>query len=106
MASLLEVQRPWRPTREQWGLGAALVLATMPRAAATTGPGHTGDLFALSHWAEEMAAHGPSAYYASGGASNYPPLLYLLWPLGAAFDGVDLQTAIRALSIPFDLALG
>jgi dolichyl-phosphate-mannose-protein mannosyltransferase len=106
MASLLEVSRTWRPTREQWGLAAALVVALVLRVAAVTGRGHTGDLFALSQWAEGMAANGPSGYYASGGNANYPPLLYLLWPLGAAFDGRDLQTAIRVLSIPFDLALG
>jgi Gpi18-like mannosyltransferase len=33
-------------------------------------------------------------------------MLYLLWPLGVAFDGGALITAIRALSIPFDLGLG
>jgi Gpi18-like mannosyltransferase len=33
-------------------------------------------------------------------------MLYLLWPLGVTFDGVDLVLAIRTLSIPFDLALG
>jgi hypothetical protein len=106
MASLLEHRRAWRPTREQWGLGALLVVALVVRWLAITGLGHNGDLFALSQWAEGMAAYGLGGYYAAGGTANYPPLLYLLWPLGLTFDGNDLRSAIRALSIPFDLALG
>ena len=82
-------------------LGAALV-----RLIGLQGPGHGGDLQAFVDWAEGTAQHGLSGYYANGGTSNYPPMLYLLWPLGVALDGPDLVAAIRALSIPFDLGLG
>ena len=81
-------------------VGAAL------RIAGLLSPGHGGDLTAFVTWAEDAAEHGLSSYYASGGDSNYPPMLYLLWPLGMAFDGAELTFAIRLLSIPFDLGLG
>jgi Gpi18-like mannosyltransferase len=86
-----------------WGL---LALGLVARLAGMWTPGHGGDVFAFETWAEDAARHGLGAYYAQGGDSNYPPMLYLLWPLGVAFDGANLNTAIRLLSIPFDLALG
>jgi hypothetical protein len=89
-----------------WALGLLLLAAVVVRILALTGRGHAGDLTALSSWAEGMARDGPAGYYAAGGRANYPPLLYLLWPLGLAFDGTALRLAIRALSIPFDLLLG
>lgn len=102
---------------EQGGFGARsfvstrnlvilLVVAALVRIAGLWGPGHAGDLYAFEMWAEGVARHGLGAYYLSGGDSNYPPMLYLLWPLGVAFDGGELWFAVRLLSIPFDLALG
>jgi hypothetical protein len=106
MPTLLETPRAWRPTREQWGLIGVLLVGSVLRVVSITGLGHTGDLFALTSWAHDIAISGPASYYASGGTSNYPVLLYLLWPLGQFFAGADLRTAIRALSIPFDLGIG
>lgn len=83
-----------------------LVAAALVRVAGLLGPGHGGDLQAFLDWAEGTATHGLTGYYASGGTSNYPPMLYLLWPLGVALDGEALVFAIRTLSIPFDLGLG
>ena len=82
-----------------------LVAAALIRIIGLYGPGHEGDLNAFRSWAEGVASRGLGGYYATGGDSNYPPMLYLLWPLGVALDGADLKLAIRALSIPFDLAL-
>ena len=93
----------------QNGTGALvplLVIAALLRIVGLLGPGHGGDLFAFETWAEDAARHGLGAYYAAGGDSNYPPMLSLLWPLGVALDGSELQFAIRTLSIPFDLGLG
>ncbi len=88
-------------------LGILLVAAVLVRIAGLWGPGHGGDIFAFVTWAEDAARHGLGGYYANGGDSNYPPMLYLLWPLGLALDsGAGLEIAIRALSIPFDLGLG
>ena len=83
-----------------------LVAAALVRIVGLLGPGHGGDLFAFETWAEDAARNGLGSYYAAGGDSNYPPMLYLLWPLGLALNGGELTFAIRTLSIPFDLALG
>jgi hypothetical protein len=96
----------WLPADAPRSLAILLVVATLARLAGFWSPGHGGDLFAFVSWAEDAARHGLGAYYANGGDSNYPPMLYLLWPLGAALDGGELVFAIRLLSIPFDLALG
>ena len=83
-----------------------LVVAALVRIAGLWSPGHGGDLFAFVTWAEDAARLGLAGYYPGGGDSNYPPMVYLLWPLGVALDGGGLTLAIRTLSIPFDLALG
>jgi hypothetical protein len=88
------------------GLLVLLVVSALARLAGLWSPGHGGDITAFVQWAEGTARWGLGGYYAHGGESNYPPMLYLLWPLGVALDGGPLQLAIRTLSIPFDLALG
>jgi Gpi18-like mannosyltransferase len=95
----------WRPSRDHWALVGLLAAGFVLRALGIIGIGHRGDVNSLLTWAEGMARYG-LGYYAHGGDANYPPLLYLLWPLGIAFDGDPLRTAIRVLSIPFDLVLG
>jgi dolichyl-phosphate-mannose-protein mannosyltransferase len=87
-------------------LALVLLAAALVRIAGLAGPGHGGDIQAFMDWAEGAAKFGLGGYYANGGSSNYPPMLYLLWPLGVALDGPALQFAIRTLSIPFDLGLG
>lgn len=83
-----------------------VAIAALVRIVGLLGPGHGGDLFAFHTWAEGAARDGLGGYYAAGGDANYPPMLYLLWPLGLALDGGALDFAIRTLSIPFDLGLG
>jgi Gpi18-like mannosyltransferase len=94
-------------SRPRWpsSLTVLLVAAALLRIAGLFGPGHEGDLNAFRSWAEGVAQRGIGGYYATGGDSNYPPMLYLLWPLGVGLEGEDLKLAIRALSIPFDIAL-
>jgi len=96
----------WLPANAPQALWILIAVGLIARLAGLWGPGHGGDLFAFVTWAEDAARHGLPAYYANGGDSNYPPMLYLLWPLGVALDGGELVFAIRLLSIPFDLALG
>jgi hypothetical protein len=86
-------------------LGALLLVALGIRLLAVGAQGHVGDVSIVSRWAERMAEVGPLAFYA-GDAAIYPALLYVYWPLGVAFDGDALHTAIKGLSIPFDLAIG
>ena len=87
-------------------LALVLLAAALVRIAGLAGPGHAGDIHAFVDWAEGAAKFGLGGYYANGGSSNYPPMLYLLWPLGVTFDGPELAFAIRTLSVPFDLGLG
>ena len=94
------------PSTLPTGLLVLLVVGALVRLAGLFGPGHGGDIAAFVHWAEGAARWGLGGYYAHAGESNYPPMLYLLWPLGVALDGASLQLAIRTLSVPFDLALG
>lgn len=116
-ARLSESGRPGRLSSLRWlgrlspdtqrSLVLLLVVGTLARITGLWSPGHGGDVFAFVTWAEDAARHGLGGYYAGGGESNYPPMLYLLWPLGLALDsGAGLEIAIRALSIPFDLVLG
>jgi len=94
------------PPRFPRALVVLLVGSTILRLAGLFGPGHGGDITAFMQWAEGAARLGLGGYYANGGDSNYPPMLYLLWPLGVTLDGGALAFAIRLLSVPFDLALG
>jgi Gpi18-like mannosyltransferase len=97
---------PPEPQRFPQPLLLLLLASLLVRLAGLSGPGHFGDITAFMRWAEGTARWGLSGYYATGGDANYPPMLYLLWPLGVGLDGADLAVAIRLLSVPFDLALG
>jgi dolichyl-phosphate-mannose-protein mannosyltransferase len=94
------------PPRFPQSLVLLLGASALVRIWGLTSPGHAGDLNAFIQWAEGAARSGLGGYYAAGGDSNYPPMLYLLWPLGVALNGADLSSAIRLISVPFDLALG
>ncbi len=67
-------------------------------------PGHRGDVMVMARWAEHLAEFGPTAFYAHDN-SIYPALLPFFWPLGVLLDGDALSTAIKGLSIPFDLVM-
>jgi Gpi18-like mannosyltransferase len=94
------------PSALPTSLVVLLVVSALVRLAGLWGPGHGGDLTAFMQWAEGTARWGLGGYYAHAGDANYPPMLYLLWPLGVALDGPALLGGIRILSVPFDLALG
>ena len=95
----------FRDLRAPLLLAALVVVAAGIRIPAIGVDGHVGDVLVVSRWAERLAAVGPLRFY-EGSGSIYPALLYLYWPLGVAFDGEALTTAIKALAIPFDLAVG
>ena len=94
------------PARAPQSLVVLLAVAALLRLAGLFSPGHGGDLNAFMQWAEGVSRWGLGGYYAHAGDANYPPMLYLLWPLGVALDGASLASAIRLLSVPFDLVLG
>ncbi len=86
-------------------LGALLLVAVAIRVGTLVVPGHLGDVSVVAGWAERLAAVPPHRFYSASG-SVYPALLYLYWPLGVLFDSAALELAIKALSIPFDVAIG
>jgi hypothetical protein len=86
-------------------IGALLVGAVVVRLLALPIDGHDGDVRVMARWAERMAEVGPFEFY-EGSGSIYPALLYPLWILGALLDGEALDLAIKAQSIPWDLAIG
>jgi hypothetical protein len=95
-----------RPPIGAWAaLAGMLVLAVAVRLVVLPLPGHGGDVLVMARWAENLAAFQPWHFYEHDG-SIYPSLLPALWLLGVAFDGGTLSTAIKGLSIPFDLAIG
>ena len=100
---------PWRSIispKSLRALLAILFIAAALRVLAIRGLGYDPDMRTLSAWADQVAHTGIGRYYQAGGHANYPPALYLLWPLGRILDGEALRSAIRALSIPFDLGIG
>ncbi|MDQ2911837.1 MAG: glycosyltransferase 87 family protein [Chloroflexota bacterium] len=96
--------RVW--SRDQSLLVASLAGGVLLRCAAiTVGPGYPFDVVTFQRWAARMAAGGPAAFYDPNQFADYPPgLLYLLWPLGSLPGDVP-SWAVRAIGIPFDVAL-
>lgn len=84
--------------------GVLLLLGLVIRLVLVNIPGHNGDTSIMVGWAEYLAANGGVDFYRDAG-SIYPALLYVLWPLGIWLDDPQLGLALKALSIPFDLAL-
>jgi hypothetical protein len=80
-----------------------LVLTTIVRVLLIQARGHGGDLIVNTRWAENLAQVGPWGFYDID-RSVYPALLYVLWPIGILFDGAALETVVKGLSIPFDVA--
>lgn len=80
-----------------------IVLTTVVRVLLIGARGHGGDLIVNTRWAESLAQSGPWGFYDID-RSVYPALLYVLWPIGILFDGSALDTVVKGLSIPFDVA--
>jgi len=91
--------------RSNLALAALLVVGLALRIVAVGIEGHSGDVLVIHRWAELMADVGPLRFYEHS-ISIYPALLYAYWPLGLLLDGEALDLAIKASSIPFDLAIG
>jgi len=68
--------------------------------------GYPGDVRLFMSWGETVARNGPWGTYTPGYFIDYPPAY--LWVLGAVakvFDGEALRIAVKAASIPADIAL-
>jgi hypothetical protein len=65
--------------------------------------GYTGDLGLFWSWAQSLAAHGPTTFYASTSSANYPPgYLYVLWALGA----IGNPALLKVPPMLADIAIG
>jgi hypothetical protein len=87
------------------GLVVLLLAGLGLRLAALSLPGHFGDVSVMSRWAENLVLYGPGHFYEHD-SSIYPALLPFLWIVGLLLDGDELTTAVKGLSIPFDLVIG
>jgi len=93
-------------TTDAWVSFALIeVVAVAVRLIVLPVPGHGGDVSVMARWAENLILYGPGHFYEHD-SSIYPALLPFLWLVGLVFDGDQLSTAIKGLSIPFDLLIG
>src|SRR5438874_7966424 len=92
--------------RAQLFVAAAIVLGVVIRLFAVRAEGFPTDVGTFQAWAERLAQIGPGRFYEPGYFSDYPPaFLYVLWLLGALFDGELLRLAVKAISIPADIGI-
>ena len=87
-------------------IGLVIFAGVVARLLVARSPGFPSDVGTFMAWAERLAEIGPGRFYEPGYFSDYPPgFLYVLWLLGAAFDGDLLRAAVKTVSIPADIAL-
>ena len=68
--------------------------------------GYPGDVRLFIDWGETVARSGPAAFYRPGYFADYPPAyLYVLGLLAKLFSGETLRLAVKAASIPADVAI-
>ncbi|HEX4744935.1 MAG TPA: phospholipid carrier-dependent glycosyltransferase [Candidatus Limnocylindria bacterium] len=92
--------------RTQVLLAALALGGVVLRLLSVGSPGFPTDVSTFMAWAERLAQVGPAGFYEPGYFSDYPPgFLYVLWLLGALLDGEALRAAVKAVSIPFDVAI-
>jgi dolichyl-phosphate-mannose-protein mannosyltransferase len=87
-------------------IAGAIGLGVLIRLAAVRAQGFPTDVGTFQAWAERLVQVGPGGFYEPGYFSDYPPaFLYVLWLLGALFDGELLRLAVKAISIPADVGI-
>ncbi len=87
-------------------VAGVIAIGVVARLLAVRAQGFTTDVGTFQAWAERLAQIGPGRFYEPGYFSDYPPaFLYVLWLLGAMFDGESLRLAVKAISIPADIAI-
>jgi predicted membrane-bound dolichyl-phosphate-mannose-protein mannosyltransferase/Gpi18-like mannosyltransferase len=92
--------------RARLWIAGVIVAGVLLRLLVLRSPGFPSDVGTFQAWAERLAELGPGGFYEPGYFSDYPPgYLYVLWLLGAILDGEPLRLAVKAMSIPADIAI-
>ncbi|HEY6958506.1 MAG TPA: phospholipid carrier-dependent glycosyltransferase [Candidatus Limnocylindria bacterium] len=92
--------------RARLAIAGIVVLGVALRLVVIRAQGFPSDVSTFEAWAERLAQIGPGGFYEPGYFSDYPPgYLYVLWLLGALFDGEFLRLAVKGMSIPGDMAI-
>ena len=100
--SLTDLQR----RRANIAIAVLIVVGVALRLLVTRAQGFPSDVGTFMAWAEKLAAVGPGGFYEPGYFSDYPPaFLYVLWAIGALFNGDALRFAVKAISIPADVGI-
>src|SRR5438067_8215371 len=87
-------------------VAGVIALGVVIRLLAVRARGFPTDVGTFEAWAGRHAQIGPGRFYEPGYFSDYPPaFLYVLWLLGALFDGELLRLAVKAISIPADIGI-
>ena len=95
-----------RDRKAKLAIGLVVFTGVLARVLVARSPGFPSDVGTFMAWAERLADIGPGRFYEPGYFSDYPPgFLYVLWLLGAAFDGDLLRAAVKTISIPADIAI-
>ena len=95
-----------RERRARLLVAGVIAIGVIVRLLAVRAQGFPTDVGTFEAWAERLAQIGPGRFYEPGYFSDYPPaFLYVLWLLGALFDGELLRLAVKAISIPADIGI-
>ena len=95
-----------RSRRANVAIAVLIVIGVALRLFVTRAQGFPSDVGTFMAWAEKLAAVGPAGFYEPGYFSDYPPaFLYVLWAIGALFNGDALRFAVKALSVPADIGI-
>lgn len=95
-----------RNRRARLVIAGVIALGVIVRLLAVRAQGFPTDVGTFQAWAERLAQIGPGRFYEPGYFSDYPPaFLYVLWLLGGLFDGDLLRLAVKAITIPADIAI-
>ena len=87
-------------------IGVVIIVGVAIRLLMVRAQGFPSDVGTFMAWGEKLAAVGPARFYEPGYFSDYPPgFLYVLWLLGALFDGDALRFAVKAITIPADIGI-
>ena len=97
---------PSRDRDARLAIAGVIALGVVLRLLVVRAQGFPTDVGTFEAWGERIAQVGPGGFYEPGYFSDYPPaFLYVLWLLGALFDGEILRLAVKAISIPADVVI-